>query len=185
MACSKSETPKPQSTAKFDSEVEVFLNQDLGIKNNSENAVTYEWDFGDGSKQSQKEPAFKYTKAGDYIVKLTTNGNSTVTKSIKVYNTNQSVVIKNNTQNTFKIILFDRINDNTVGTERFVINSLVPGQTSNPMFTNKTNIAFGGNVNGFDFVSLTPRSYVMETGKKNIININNDTAITIGVKVPD
>src|SRR6476661_1991354 len=170
MACSKSDEA-PQSTASFEARSELFLNQDLTIINKSENAISYTWEFGDGSTSTEKEPKHKYATAGNYTVKLTTNGNSTTSKAVKVNNTSHSVVIKNNTNNTFKITLFDRIDENTVGTERFNIETLAPGATSAPFFTNKTKISFGGRVNGFSFVSLTPRFYTMETGKENVINI--------------
>ena len=194
-SCKKSEDDKvtpiidpvvviPQSTAKFDSETELFLNQDLLLKNNSENAETYLWDFGDGTNSTQKEPIKQYAASGDYVVKLTTNGNSTISKSVKVYNKSHSVAIKNNTQNTFQITLFDRIDDNTVGAEKFTIASLAPGQTSVSFFTDKTKIAYGGKINGFNFVCLSPRFYVMETGNKNLININADSQLTLGLTPP-
>ena len=47
-------------------------NQALYTINNSQDAVTYEWDFGDDSpKDGDREPTHYYQKAGDYYVNLT------------------------------------------------------------------------------------------------------------------
>lgn len=185
LACSKSENT-PQSNAKFDSETELFLNQDLALTNNSETASIYLWDFGDGTKSTEKEPKHVYSKAGNYTVTLTTNGNSTVTKSVKVYDTTHSVVIKNNTSNSFRINLFDRIDENTIGGERFRIQELKAGETSKQFFTNKTKISFGGwNSSGFNFVCLEPIFNVMLVGQKNIITIDNNTKVVYGLTVPN
>lgn len=175
-----------QSTAKFEAETELFLNQDLAIVNKSESAETYAWDFGDGTKSAEKEPKHKYATAGTYTVKLSTNGNSTVNKVVVVHDVSHNVVIKNNTQNDFKITLFDRIDENTVGSERFKIELLKAGETSKPFFTNKTKISFGGwNSSGFNFVQIEPRFHQMELGKKNVITINSETKVVYGLVVPD
>lgn len=44
----------------------------LGVKfdNNTRNASRYEWDFGDGTKSTEKNPEHVYQQAGDYQVKL-------------------------------------------------------------------------------------------------------------------
>ena len=39
--------------------------------NNSTNADTYTWDFGDGSQSNTANPSYQYTSAGDYSVTLT------------------------------------------------------------------------------------------------------------------
>jgi PKD domain len=57
--------------------------------NVSEEAIQYQWDFGDNSPQlsPEKNPIHKYNVGGDYAVRLTsvgTNGNNTITKRIFV-----------------------------------------------------------------------------------------------------
>jgi PKD repeat protein len=43
--------------------------------NESQNATSYLWDFGDGATSPEEHPSHPYTKAGVYTVKLTaTNG---------------------------------------------------------------------------------------------------------------
>jgi hypothetical protein len=50
--------------------------------------VTYEWDFGDGSKETGSEVVHSYTKAGNYMVRLTVTQNgqsSSVLRDIFAY----------------------------------------------------------------------------------------------------
>jgi PKD repeat protein len=58
--------------------------------NTSEEAVQYQWDFGDNTALSaEKNPTHKYAVGGEYIVKLIsvgTNGNNTISKRIFVTN---------------------------------------------------------------------------------------------------
>lgn len=60
---------------------------DLSIKftENSIGQTFSSWDFGDGSKTTEKNPTHLYTKAGNYIAKLyITNGCSFDTASVKI-----------------------------------------------------------------------------------------------------
>lgn len=47
------------------------IGQEIFFKNNSQNAETYEWDFGDGFISNDKEPVYKYNLTGTYDVTLT------------------------------------------------------------------------------------------------------------------
>lgn len=42
----------------------------FNFKNNSLNANSYKWDFGDGSTSSQADPSYQYTSTGTFNVKL-------------------------------------------------------------------------------------------------------------------
>lgn len=46
------------------------LNQEINLKNASENADTYAWDFGDGTKSTDKDPVKIYETAGTFTVTL-------------------------------------------------------------------------------------------------------------------
>ena len=48
----------------------------IAFSNCSENAISYRWDFGDGSSSEEENPIYSYNKVGDYIVKLTAYGES-------------------------------------------------------------------------------------------------------------
>ncbi len=42
----------------------------LEFENNSQNAETYEWDFGDGTTSMEATPSHRYRSSGNYLVKL-------------------------------------------------------------------------------------------------------------------
>lgn len=59
----------------------------VSFKNQSTNAQTYSWSFGNGQTSTQKDPTVTYTSAGTYSVSLTAkNGekSDTYTKSVSV-----------------------------------------------------------------------------------------------------
>jgi hypothetical protein len=43
----------------------------VGIHNTSKNAVTYEWEWGDGGYDCREEPTYIYDEAGTYTITLT------------------------------------------------------------------------------------------------------------------
>jgi len=58
-------TPKASFTAKVVQPMTVILT------NNSTDALSYIWDFGDGQMSTDKQPVHTYTKIGIYEIKLT------------------------------------------------------------------------------------------------------------------
>jgi len=52
------------------SNVELNINEAIVFKNESEDATTYLWDFGDGTTSSEANPSKIYTVPGMYTVKL-------------------------------------------------------------------------------------------------------------------
>jgi PKD repeat protein len=55
----------------------------MQLKNTSTNAVSYSWDFGNGSTSTEKEPSFIYNMCGNYTITLTAkdaSGNTSVIK---------------------------------------------------------------------------------------------------------
>ncbi|MBP7821333.1 MAG: peptidylprolyl isomerase [Saprospiraceae bacterium] len=55
------------------------------FKNTSQNANTYSWDFGDGTKSTEISPTHQYSQPGEYTVKLTAmKKNKSNTKDIKL-----------------------------------------------------------------------------------------------------
>lgn len=55
----------------------------LLLTNNSENAVAYFWDFGNGTTSSLKQPEFSYPRCGNYTITLTVTAADGSTQSIK------------------------------------------------------------------------------------------------------
>lgn len=52
----------------------------FGVRN-AQNVTSYKWEFGDGQTSTERNPTHKYTKAGNYTVKLT-YGNSSTSKNM-------------------------------------------------------------------------------------------------------
>lgn len=96
-ACKKNETPNPSagfslSTSYLINDTASFLTvavyDGFNLTNNSANASSYLWDFGDGSTSKEKHPNYAYTKPGIYTLTLTvfsSDGKKSVeSKTIKV-----------------------------------------------------------------------------------------------------
>lgn len=58
--------------AKFS--VETYMNRAQFTNLSSENAKTFEWNFGDGSTSTERNPMHSYAEAGTYTVRLTARG---------------------------------------------------------------------------------------------------------------
>ncbi len=58
--------------------IEGVMPLEVTFTNTSENAITYNWDFGDGETSSEESPVHTYANAGNYTVKLIAlnNGNN-------------------------------------------------------------------------------------------------------------
>lgn len=78
----------PQSQAEFDvSAKEVKIGEDLQFTNNSQNATSYLWSFGDGTTSNQVSPKKSYQSSSVFLVSLvsTGSGGSTISNmEIKV-----------------------------------------------------------------------------------------------------
>lgn len=91
ISCSKDNSSENQESGTADFKVSntngvVNELETLQIKNDSKNAVSYFWDFGNGVTSTEKEPNYAYPKCGNYNVKLTvtdSKGNLT-TKSLEI-----------------------------------------------------------------------------------------------------
>lgn len=83
-ACEDDEDKTPEPIARFTAtadETNPFL---ITFTNDSENADTYSWDFGDGSALSTEvSPTHTYAAAGDYSVTLTATGEGGEVSSTK------------------------------------------------------------------------------------------------------
>ena len=51
-----------------------YVNEPVNFVNCSQNAVSYDWNFGDGFASNQKNPTHVYAEAGTYQVTLTATG---------------------------------------------------------------------------------------------------------------
>lgn len=82
----KEEDKTPAPVADFTATVD---GKNVTVVNNSTDADTYAWDFGDGGTSDQMEPTYTYNANGSYIIKLTvTNktGEDTKSEAVEIIN---------------------------------------------------------------------------------------------------
>jgi PKD repeat protein len=83
-ACEEDESSAPEPFANFQYEVSETNPLEVSFNNMSENAETYNWDFGDGETSSEENPVHTYAEAGTYDVVLTaTNSDDVSTQATK------------------------------------------------------------------------------------------------------
>ncbi len=76
---------RPGPTADFDFENEEpnILNPNIVFSNNSEGAIGYFWDFGDGGFSSEFEPSYMYRDTGNYTVSLVAKSENFCTDTVR------------------------------------------------------------------------------------------------------
>jgi PKD repeat protein len=74
--------------ARFEIDADKALNEGEVVRfyNYSENAVSWDWRFGDGEKSSLYEPDHRYTRPGSYTITLTVRSQFGCTDSVTVTN---------------------------------------------------------------------------------------------------
>lgn len=71
---------------------EMMPGRVIEFYDNTPNAQSWEWDFGDGSKPDYNQRALHtYQKSGNYIIRLKINGHCTHEKSIVISNDNKNI----------------------------------------------------------------------------------------------
>ncbi len=71
-------------TTDFSSKADATVPRKITFTNTSLNALSYSWDFGDGSAPSiDKAPTYTYANAGTYTVTLTATGITGATDAVK------------------------------------------------------------------------------------------------------
>jgi PKD repeat protein len=97
-SCSSSDNgPKgPAPVAKFTSGTSADNYLSINFTNASQNAKTYEWDFGDGSASTDENPSHTYSAVGVYAVRLKAKGDGgensvTQNKTVQVQLTNSAL----------------------------------------------------------------------------------------------
>ena len=79
--CKKDDGPPPATASfDFDATTTVVGQAPLNVQftNESENATTFAWDFGDGNTSTEESPAHTYANGGDYEVSLTVTNSAGV-----------------------------------------------------------------------------------------------------------
>ena len=90
----KSKTGKAEASCKSVFNYYASFNGDINFSNFSEgdNALSYSWDFGDGTSSAQATPTHTYKREGEYYVQLTVKDNQGC-----INTDNKTIVYKSNT----------------------------------------------------------------------------------------
>jgi PKD repeat protein len=82
ISCSnRNDDPVPQIVADFTMEIDVLDYHKVHFTNNSENATSHFWDFGNGARSSLENPTYTYAGSGTYDVTLTVYGVNNISDS--------------------------------------------------------------------------------------------------------
>lgn len=73
------------------------VNQSVSFTNSSQNATSYNWDFGDGNTSSLQNPTHTYDSGGTYVVQLTAIGEGTSHKTTNSIEISEIVLISGDT----------------------------------------------------------------------------------------
>ncbi|OEJ99703.1 PKD domain-containing protein [Roseivirga misakiensis] len=88
-SCNKDDGPSIIPTTLFTQDRQfIEADEQITFTNNSTDAVSYTWDFGDTKTSNEENPVHTYTTTGDFVVTLTatseTGDQSTSTRSVTV-----------------------------------------------------------------------------------------------------
>ena len=85
----------PIASFQFEVSADNFL--EVSFTNFSQNAISYQWDFGDGNTSSEENPVHVYSAEGTYNVQLTATGEesktATKTESISISDPNKELAL--------------------------------------------------------------------------------------------
>lgn len=117
MSCDENELKIPEMTPDFTFAVEEVNTLKVNFTNESDNAVSYSWDFGDGSAPSTDEsPAHQYVNSNKYTVVLTATDTVGVQKKVsreitlKAPNSNSGFTYSN--ESNSKVVVFTNTSEN-------------------------------------------------------------------------
>ena len=117
----------PAPTAGFYYTLHASLTVDF--EDNSTNATSWLWNFGDGSTSSSKNPSHTYASKGTYAVKLTvknSNGVSSTATATMIMSVDIEVV--NSTSDPYKIYIDDVYKGDLGAGQSYTFEDLIPGE---------------------------------------------------------
>lgn len=116
-SCSKNEIYElqaPVSDFQLDAQnsatVTTLQSTAIGVVNNSKNAVSYHWDFGDGRTSDLKEPLIFYYKRGEYVISL-----KATTKETSSTFSEKKIKVLSPAIRTIKLTGLDNLKNNSSG----------------------------------------------------------------------
>lgn len=135
--------------------------------NTSTNATSYEWDFGDGKKSTEKSPTHKYSSKGVYEVTL----KAVYTSYSKHDICKKTITVKEPTTCYITGIVYDQIpNDNEYYNIRFTDNYLLFETLywyTDWVLLSRVNTPYTYNLKSKKQIDFTKKEYVMRLYKNN------------------
>lgn len=124
--------------------------------NNSTNATSYQWDFGDGGTSNVKNPTKTYFQSGTYIVTLkaiNSNGQFNISsKTVTIANPPQNLTINKITINNFPLTDSNGSNwDFSGGPDIFLVLDKGTNVTANPLYETASFFSDATNSKSYDF----------------------------------
>ncbi|MGN6178104.1 MAG: PKD domain-containing protein [Mucilaginibacter sp.] len=167
---------KKDYTAAFNtSSSNYYLYQTITFNNTSKGG-TSSWDFGDGTKSTDKSPTHVYNQPGNYTVTLT-DGSSVATKTLTVYHGYAAFQVDNETSQNLPMFTFaadaagyaiDYIDQGTVSTH-----------TKGALYYTTDSVIYVGgqipNLNDTTFIAATPYRLVKDS--VNNLQVNSNTPV--------
>lgn len=173
ISCQKDE---PAPVAEFTiSKTEAYLQESIKFANQSQNANSYAWDFGDGNTSTDKEPAHTYNQSGLMTVKLTAKGagENSSSQQLTVYPGTASYQVNNQSSFGFRVYGFyfdgedvlDLVDHGIISTK----------QNGDIEYTSRNEIYLMGELEGVQFLVIYP--YRITQAQNNILEINDQTEV--------
>jgi PKD repeat protein len=177
-SCKKKEEPAPLATASFTFDgtskpAPVFVQ----FRNNSANAVSYFWDFGDGTTSTELSPKHQFKNSSAYSISLTVQNIDGVTNMVsKPYIVLPAYTIFRVTKitlTTCPIPFPITMNSTFVTSLPHTLNI-----NNYNMNVNNSSILFEiGSAGGSQFIEFTPADYILPNADNpypTTINVNKD-----------
>lgn len=150
---------KPEPTAKFS---QLVVGDTVFLSNNSENALWYEWDFGDGNTSTDENPKHIYTSNGTYKITLKTigcGGVDAVNELVEIdFHTGTNSMVKRNSILAFPNPMADQLYvKGADGVHELVLLDLSGREASRVIFKGDASIDVSSLKPGFYFIEILDR----------------------------
>lgn len=152
-----------------------YLTQQVHFTNESKNAQSYEWDFGDNTSSKEEHPVHSWDDPGVKMVTLRANGSSQVEHQKIITVKEGKAAYKADNESSFSLTLYSFYEENGDLKEEHEVGYLVSGDTSAYYYTNQNELILAFYAYGDLFLIVEP--FMIETFQVNTFVIRNDTQV--------